>query len=122
MKKLPDSEFEIMKIIWENESPITSNVVMQNLSDEKTWKTPTVISFMKRLEKKGFLSTEKHGKERMYFPLIVKEDYLKFETEQFMKQYHKNSFSSFLNTFCSEEDLDEKDLNELLEWTKKRGK
>lgn len=122
MKKLPNSEFEIMKIIWKKEIPITSNVIMQALNDEKTWKAPTVISFMKRLVNKGFLKTEKNGKERIYFPLVTKEEYLKFETEEFMQQYHKNSFASFLNAFCLEKNLKEEQLNELLDWAKKRGK
>ena len=35
---------------------------------------------MLRLVERGFLRSEKHGKERTYFPLVSKEDYLKFET------------------------------------------
>ena len=94
LKKLPDTEFEIMKVVWANEPPITTNMVMEQLGNEKGWKAPTVISLMKRMVNRGFLETEKDGKERIYFPLVSKEDYLKFETGNFMKQYHENSFLS----------------------------
>ena len=29
IKKLPDAEFDIMKVVWANEPPITTNMVMQ---------------------------------------------------------------------------------------------
>lgn len=59
MKKLPDTEFEIMKVVWANEPPITTNMVMEQLGNERKWKAPTVISLMLRLVGKGFLRTEK---------------------------------------------------------------
>ena len=68
-KKLPDTEFEIMKVVWANKPPITTNMIMEALGNEREWKAPTVISLMLRLVEKGFLRTEKNGKERTYFPV-----------------------------------------------------
>lgn len=53
-------------------------MIMKQLGIERKWKAPTVISLMLRLVERGFLRTEKNGKERIYFPLIKKEEYLKF--------------------------------------------
>lgn len=121
-KKLPDSEFEIMKVIWANEPPITTNMIMEQLGKERGWKAPTTISLMLRLVDKGFLRTEKNGKERTYFPLISKEDYLRFETGNFMKQYHENSFFSFMNTFYDGKQVSDSEMEDLLKWVKKRKK
>ena len=120
LKKLPDTEFEIMKVVWANEPPITTAVVMEQLGRKRDWKTPTVISLMLRLVKKGFLRTEKNGKERTFFPLVAKEDYLKFETSNFMKLYHENSFLSLVNTLYGGKRLSGEDLDELLEWIRER--
>lgn len=120
MKRLPDAEFEIMKVVWENEPPITTNIVMEQLGKERNWKAPTVISLMKRLVERGFLRTEKNGKERIYFPLIEKEEYLKFETKNFMKFYHENSFLSFVNTLYDGKELTGDDIEELMKWAKER--
>ena len=122
MKKLPSAEFEIMKVVWTNQPPITTNMIMEQLGNEKKWKAPTVISLMLRLVERGFLRTEKKGKERIYYPLVTKEDYLKFETSNFIKQYHENSFLSFVNTFYDGKQLSDRDIEELMEWVKKRGK
>lgn len=120
MKKLPDTEFEIMKVVWANEPPITTNMIMEQLGNQRKWKAPTVNSLMLRLVQRGFLRTEKNGKERIYFPLVTKEEYLKFETSHFMKQYHENSFLHLIATLYDGKQLSDRDLEELLNWIKER--
>lgn len=120
MKKLPDAEFDIMKVVWSNEPPITTNTIMQQLGNERDWKAQTTISLMLRLVKRGFLRTEKNGKERTYFPLVSKSDYLKFETGNFIKQFHNNSFLNLVNTMTADEVLTDNDIDELLKWVKER--
>lgn len=120
MKKLPDAEFEIMKVVWANEPPITTTIIKEQLGTEKEWKIQTIVSLMLRLVERGFLRSEKHGKERTYFPLVSKEDYLKFETGNFMKQYHDSSFFNLINTLYDDKALTDKDIDELLRWAKER--
>lgn len=120
LRKLPDTEFEIMKVVWANRPPITTGMVMERLGRERGWKAPTVISLMLRLVKKGFLRTEKNGKERTFFPLVAKEDYLEFETGNFIKLYHENSFLSLVNTLYDGKQLSDSDIDELMEWVKER--
>lgn len=120
MKKLPDAEFEIMKVVWVNEPPITTNIIMERLGKERKWKAQTIISLMLRLVERGFLSTDKNGKERIYFPLVSKEDYLKFETGNFIKQYHNSSFLNLVNTLYDDKAITDTDIDELLQWTKER--
>ena len=73
VKRLPDAEFEIMKVVWANQPPITTAMVMEQLGKEKEWKAQTILTLMLRLVERGFLRTEKNGKERTYFSLISKE-------------------------------------------------
>lgn len=120
MNKLPDAEFDIMKVVWANDPPITTNIIMQQLGNEKEWKAQTVISLMLRLVERGFLRTEKNGKERTYFPLISKEDYLKVETGDFMERYHGNSFTSLVATLYDGDKLKDSDLDQLAKWLKEK--
>lgn len=112
MKRISDSEFEVMEVIWNLNQPVSSTDILSNLPD-KNWKAPTVISFMKRLEEKGFLKSEKVGKERLYHALIAYDDYLKFETEIFYKQYHKKSFASLLASLYPNNQLTEEEIEEI---------
>ena len=120
IKKLPDAEFDIMKVVWANDPPITTNIIMEQLGNERAWKAQTVISLMLRLVERGFLHTEKNSKERTYFPLISKEDYLKFETGNFIRQFHDNSFLHLVNTLYDDKALSDGDIDELLRWAKER--
>lgn len=120
IKKLPDAEFDIMKVVWTNEAPITTNIIMEQLGNEREWKAQTIISLMLRLVERGFLRTEKNGRERSYFPLVDKEDYLKFETGNFIKQYHDSSFLNLINTLYDDKTLTDDDIDDLLKWAKER--
>jgi len=120
MKKLPDAEFDIMKVVWANKPPITTNIIMSQLGNERDWKAQTTISLMLRLVERGFLRTEKNGKERTYFPLVSKADYLKFETGSFIKQFHDNSFLNLVTTMYADEALTDDDIDDLLKWAKER--
>ena len=120
MKKLPDAEFDIMKVVWANEPPITTNIIMQQLGNEREWKAQTVISLMLRLVERGFIRTEKNGKERTYFPLISKEDYLRFETGDFMERFHGNSCASLVATLYDGNKIKNSDLDRLEKWLKER--
>ena len=120
IKKLPDAEFDVMKVVWSNQPPITTSIIMEQLGNTKGWKAQTVISLMLRLVERGFLSTEKRGKERTYYPLISKETYLKFETSSFMKQFHDNSVLNLVSTLYADQALTDKDVDELLAWAKER--
>ena len=121
LKKLPDAEFEIMKVVWSNEPPITSSIIMEQLGKEKEWKAQTILTLMVRLVERGFLRTEKNGKERTYFPLISKENYLKFETGDFMERFHGNSFASLVTTLYEGKNIKDSDLDELTKWLRNKG-
>jgi len=120
MKKLPDTEFIVMKIVWANEPPISAYKITQQLENDKKWGIHAVISYLSRLVDRGFLRTEKVGRDRIYFPIVKREDYLKFETGNFIKQYHENSFINLVNTLNEDKALTDKDIDEFLEWVKER--
>lgn len=120
LKKLPDSEFQIMKIVWKSEPPITTNKIISELDDDHKWKAQTVLTLLIRLVEKGFLTSQKIGKERTYEPIVKEEDYLQLETKEFVKKYHKNSITSLINTFYSSNDFSEDDIEDLKKWLDER--
>ena len=61
-KKLPDAEYDVMAAIWDAEPPVNTAYLMEAVGREKGWKAPTLISFLVRLEDRGFIVSEKKGK------------------------------------------------------------
>ncbi|EFM40113.1 transcriptional regulator, BlaI/MecI/CopY family [[Eubacterium] yurii subsp. margaretiae ATCC 43715] len=111
-KRLPDAEFNVMKVIWNLASPITTNKITNKLADN-TWKPQTLLTVLKRLSEKGFLNIIKDGKEHQYEVLIKEDEYLEIETGSFLKRYSGNSIGALVKTLYSEGDLTDDDINEL---------
>ncbi|MEK3792099.1 BlaI/MecI/CopY family transcriptional regulator [Paenibacillus sp. FSL R7-0204] len=120
LKKLPDAEFDIMKVVWENNEPITTSIIMQQLERKKTWKTQTVGTLLSRLVERGFVRTEKNGKERTYFSLISKEDYLNFETSDFVERFDGNSITTLVARLFEGNKIKDSDLNQLSKWLREK--
>jgi len=115
---LPETEFAVMQTVWEQHAPVSSRQITEFLTPRRNWKLQTVSTLLSRLEDKGFLSSEKQGKERYYKPLVDCDDYLRQETGQFMKTFHKNSITGLMSALVSNNDVTEDDLRELAAWLK----
>ena len=119
LKKLPDAEFEIMRSIWHMTEPVTSPMLTEQLRitlPDKDWKPQTVLTMLVRLENKGFLRSEKSGKERFYFTVISENDYLKVERDSFRSRFSGSSFSGLVKALYDGESISDEDINELKEW------
>lgn len=119
-KRLPDAEFTVMKIIWNIEDPINTHRIMECLNKEISWKPQTLLTMLARLCEKGFLSSSRNGKERVYTPLISEDEYFAVETNNFLKRYSGNSIGNLVKTLYSEGELSANDLDELKNWLLER--
>ncbi len=122
-KKLPDAEFAVMRAIWHLPFPTTCRDIMDALDSDKAWKSQTVLTMLKRLEEKGFVTSHKQGKEREYAPLISEDEYLRIETGSFVRKFGKKSALSVLSTLCAEQELSAEEIADLSNWLEeqKRG-
>ena len=117
IRKLPDAEFEVMNALWESDvSPVNTAYLMENVGKQKGWKAPTLISFLSRLEDRGFIHSEKKGKERYYFVDSVKEDYIRVITIDFLSKYHSGSFVKMMDLVYGKNSMSSKELDEMLNW------
>jgi predicted transcriptional regulator len=119
-KRLPDAEFEIMKVIWDSEPPVTTLQIMDKLEKSKDWKQQTVLTMLVRLIEKGFLTSKRVGRERNYVPIILEQDYMQVETNDFIKRYAGNSMGSLVKTLYDGQHLSDDDLLEIRKWLEER--
>ena len=61
-KRLPDAEFEVMLAIWNAVPPVNTAYLMEAVGKGRSWKAPTLISFLVRLEDRGYITSFKKGK------------------------------------------------------------
>ncbi len=117
-KRLPEAEYEVMNAIWNGNPPLNTAYLMEAVGKDKGWKAPTLISFLVRLQDRGYIISEKRGKERYYTPVAERNEYVRCITAQFIEKYHAGSFVNLLDTLYSNQNLSEADIDDLLIWLK----
>ena len=111
MKRLPESELEIMIIIWEYNRPVNRMEIEERLN--KDIAAPTILSFLNRLEAKGFVSVEKIGKINWYTPLVKEEEYLQKESRNILQKMYQNSLKNFVTALYDGDGLTSQDIEDL---------
>ena len=121
MKRLSESELEIMLEIWKAGGPVNSSYVSESMK-EKKWAKTTVLNFLARLVKKGFLKCENQGKSNIYIPLIKEEEYLKIKNKSFLERFYNNSIKNMVAELYQNHIICDKDLEELKEFIEEKSK
>lgn len=122
MKRLPDSELEIMMIIWELDGPVTRTQIEERLGKVRRLSPTTILSFLSRLQDKGFLTVEKAGKNNVYRACVCQTEYMQQESKNILRRMYQNSAKNFLTTLYDGNYLSEEDLEELDQYiTEKRS-
>ena len=112
LQALTKAEEEIMQIIWEKERCLVRDII-EHLGNPEIPHS-TVSSVVRILEKKGFVHHKAYGKTHEYFPLISKEEYAQFGIKSLLENYFEGSSKQLVSFLVQKNDLNLKELNELL--------
>ncbi|WP_324823916.1 BlaI/MecI/CopY family transcriptional regulator [Sinanaerobacter sp. ZZT-01] len=127
MKKLPnisDAEWQVMKILWAEDVPVTSNHVIDRLKEVVAWNPKTIRTLLGRLVKKKAIGYIESGNSYLYYPLLNEEECIKEETRSFLERACGGRFNVLMTNFLKEQELTEEEIEELkhiLEKKKKKG-
>ena len=116
LKKLPESELEIMIALWEADGPVPRNYFDQKLKERKNWADSTILSLLGRLQENGFLSCSKQGNRNLYEALVSQEEYLAYENRNFLQKLHGNSIRNLVASMVDSRDLTQSDLYDLRQY------
>lgn len=120
IRKLPDTELEVMQAIWKCEVPVSRSEINNQIKDTHPMASTTLLTLLTRLSEKGFIRIEKVTRSSLYYPLISREDYLAAQSQRFFKKLCGGNISTFANALCdsglTKEELAE--LRDLLERNK----
>ncbi|WP_010248349.1 BlaI/MecI/CopY family transcriptional regulator [Acetivibrio cellulolyticus] len=117
MNKVPnisDSEWYIMKVIW-NRSPITANQVIEELEGTIGWKPKTIKTLISRLVRKEVLGFTKEGREYYYYSLVTEQQCIFNENRTFLERVYGGVFKEMLAAFLEHQKLTNKEIDEIKE-------
>lgn len=111
--RLPDTELEIMKAIWERGETLSTSEVKTLLERQRPWNVSALQTLLNRLIDRGFLESYKEGKNRFYTPLISEKDYLAVENKAFLEKVNDRSVTKLVASLFDSHSISEADLDEL---------
>lgn len=120
LSSLTKAEEEIMQIIWRLERCLVKDIIEQ-LADPEVPHS-TISSVVRILEKKGFVQHKAYGKTYEYFPAISKEEYAQYGVQNLMEKYFEGSPQQLVSFLVQKNDLDLKELNELMKMLQPKKK
>ena len=117
IKRLPDSELEVMQAVWTFSPPVSSADIREHLSASYPIAQTTLLTLLTRLKDKGFLKAELDGQRKLFFPLVLQQEYLAAQSNRFLKKLCGGNLSTFAAALCdsglTKEEIEE--LRSLLE-------
>lgn len=112
MKRLPDSELEVMQIIWDLNRPVDRKDIEEQLYKKHRIAVTTLLTLLSRLAERGFISIEKNGKRSKYTALVEKKDYLSEQGSFFFKDLCSGDVGVLANALCDSK-LTKEEIEEL---------
>lgn len=108
---LTNAEEQVMKLLWK-----LDKAFIRDLLNEFPAPRPaptTVITLLKRMIDKGFVSYRQCGNSREYFPVVKKSDYFSDHINVLIKEFFNNSTATFASFFTNETNMSTEELKEL---------
>jgi BlaI family penicillinase repressor len=111
--KISDTEWEVMRVVWEKH-PITASAIIEKLlAQDESWHPKTVRTLLARLVQKRALGYEKHGNFYMYEPVVTEQQCVSTATDTFLNRVFRGSLKPMLAHFVEHRKLSKAELNEL---------
>src|SRR5213075_795772 len=107
---LTNAEHRIMEVIWARGSATVADVVEAlNGKDAYT----TILTLMRILKAKGYLSTRKEGRAFVFAPRVDRDTAARKAVHQLLSKFFSGSPSELVLSFLREEELTPKQLDEI---------
>jgi predicted transcriptional regulator len=112
MEKLTRKEEEVMQILWKLKKAFVKEIVSEYADPKPHYNT--ISSLIRVLQEKEVVGFTAYGNTYQYFPLLKKEVYRKIYMKEIISNYFDNSFTTAVAAFVEDEQLDEKEIEELV--------
>lgn len=119
IQKLPESELDIMLVLWKQTNDMSRSEIEKIVNQKKTLAPTTILTLLSRLEKKGFVSIKRVGNLNKYHWLVSQEEYQQKEGKGMLEKLYGNSVKNFVAAMYQGREINEEDLKELEGFLKK---
>lgn len=101
-----------MDVFWLKKSA-TVQQVLEALPDRPALAYNSVLTTIRILESKGYLSHEKDGRAHVYTPLVGRKEASRLEVQRLVNRFFENSHEQLVLNVIDDENLDVEELDRL---------
>jgi predicted transcriptional regulator len=102
-----------MKIVWRHDAPVTVRDVYEELRLERPIAYTTVMTNMKTLEQKGYLTATQQDRAHLYSPARPKQQVISEMVRDFVNRVFNGSGRPLVVHLLEEDHLSESDLRDI---------
>lgn len=113
LKKLGEAELEIMQVVWNSENPVTSNYILKELQERRSWPLSTLMTSLARLADKGFISCDRSTGRNLYTSIISENEYKTGASKHFLEKLYNNSLQNMITALYQSKEIKSSDIEEL---------
>lgn len=118
-QRLPESELDIMLVLWNGTPPMTRPEIEKVINTKKNLAPTTILSLLTRLEAKNFVEvTTKQGKMNLYTPLVSQTDYQAHESRSVLEKLYGNSLKKFVTSLYQGKKISSEEIQDLSDFLK----
>ena len=107
---LTNAEHRIMEVIWARGSATVSDVV-EALQGKDAY--TTILTLMRILKAKGYLSSRKEGRAHVFTPRVDRDTVARKAVHQLLAKFFDGSPGELVLSFLREEEITPEELDEL---------
>jgi predicted transcriptional regulator len=107
---LTNAEHRIMEVVWARGSATVAEVV-EALKDRDAY--TTILTFMRILKAKGYLSSRKEGRAFVFVPKVDRDTVARKAVHQLLSKFFAGSPSELVLAFLREEELTAEELEQI---------
>lgn len=105
-----DSELRLMELLWA-QAPVSARALSLAAADSLGWNKNTTYTVLKKLVDKGFVQRQEPN--FICVPLIDRKQVAREETDSLIRKLYGGSKKAFFAAFLEEEQLSDRELQEL---------
>ena len=120
MKRLPDTELEVMKALWATGTD-TPRALLEDRLAHFGWAANTINTYLSRLVEKGLLKTSKIGRRNEYEALATASDYQAAQTLTLVNKLYEGEAWGLAATLIERKMLTAEDCAELRRYWERNG-
>ncbi|HEV8540863.1 MAG TPA: BlaI/MecI/CopY family transcriptional regulator [Verrucomicrobiae bacterium] len=111
-RTLTDGEHRIMEVLWRKGSASVADVVEELEGKDGTAYT-TILTMMRILREKGYLTCRKDGRAHIFTPRVDRETAARKAVRQLLAKFFSGSAGELVLSFLREDEISPEELDEL---------